>query len=552
MNKFVALRRVFMAKGAYKMFMLIRRHYNISSGKFELLPEFKLKCGLEIHTQLNTRNKLFSLSTNDPYNSISKPNTNTSYFDIALPGTQPILNYEAVSHAIKLSLALGCQVNLNSQFDRKHYFYGDQPMGYQITQHYSPISSGGHLTLYGELDNIDETAKKIKIIQLQIEQDTGKSTYDNFDDVTLIDLNRSNVPLIEMVTDPDFTDLKQIRSFIRKYQNLVRHLNVSTGDLESGSMRVDVNVSINDYPRVELKNLANTSSILNAVKYEYQRQVEIIKDGKADEFLLHPETRGWTGSSTVKLRSKETTIDYRYMPDPELPLVTLSPTIVEKISRELPILPDQLLHTLTAEPYSLSLKDAKILTINSNSQNEYYCTSAVMNFYFNVFQEYSQRSGTELNSKLPINWIIHELLGDLNKLQLPLNVVQESLTPNLFGGFLMLMHNKYISNASAKLLLFHILNKIKMSNTKIDIDFYQLIEEFNLKNIISVDSNELRELCRTIVYELNDVKLLDDIASGRKKGSLKFLVGQGMRASQGKINAKELEGMFKKILKIQW
>ncbi|EDO18048.1 hypothetical protein Kpol_1045p34 [Vanderwaltozyma polyspora DSM 70294] len=536
------------------MLKVSKRYYGFQSkSPFQLLPDFRLKCGLEIHTQLNTKFKLFSFSTNDPFHSIDSPNSNVSFFDAALPGTQPILNYEAVIDAIKLSLALNCDINANSQFDRKHYFYGDQPLGYQITQHYSPISSNGKLSLFENIDNIDQSQKDIGIIQLQIEQDTGKSMYDDSKHFTRIDLNRSNVPLIEMVTKPDFTDLKQVRSFIKKYQNLVRHLKISSGDLETGAMRVDVNLSINDYARVELKNLPNTSSIVNAIKYEYNRQVEIIKNGSADELLTSPETRSWTGVKTVKLRSKETTIDYRYLPDPELPRVILDNDVITNISNSIPTLPDELLSRLISKPYNLSMKDAKILVLNSNGQNEMYTQEELQNFYLKVFDCYYNVVGEKLNHKLPVNWIIHELIGSLNKLELPLSKVLPKLSPEKFSEFIVLIHNKEISNTSAKLLLFHVLNQIKENDHSIrEINFDSLIEEFELKPATNASKVDLTELCQTIITELNNEKLLNDIISGKKKNSIQYLVGLGMRASQGTLSPQSLEETFKKILQVKW
>ncbi|CAR26179.1 ZYRO0B03608p [Zygosaccharomyces rouxii] len=540
---------------------VFRRFYQVQLppiSKFRLLPQYKLKCGLEIHTQLDTRNKLFSMSTNDPFHSANKPNSHTSFFDIALPGTQPILNHEAVLFATKLAIALNCQINLDSQFDRKHYFYGDQPLGYQITQHFSPFASRGHLPLHKDIDGIDEISKNIHITQLQIEQDTGKSLYRKSDHITLIDLNRSNVPLIEMVTEPDFQDLKQIRAFIKKYQNLVRHLKISTGDLETGAMRVDVNLSINDHARVELKNLPNTSSILNAIKHEYLRQVQIVEDGMADELLSQPETRGWTGSSTVKLRSKETTIDYRYMPDMELPRITLAADVVETLQKTMPPLPDKILNTLMSEPYKLSLKDAKILCLSSNGQDEIYNHEELQQFYLDTFHSYADRvkGNIEANklSKLPTNWIIHELLGDLNKLELPLSEITKVLTPQIFADFLMLIHNNEISSASGKLLLFHVLKTLKETNcdTSTTIDFNSLIDEFDIRTINQIDHDELREICNEIIETLNNDKLINDIVTGKKKKSIKFLVGQGMKLSQGRIKAQDFERTFKEVLDVKW
>lgn len=532
----------------------LKRWYNVGkirTSKFKLVPQYKLKCGLEIHTQLDTKKKLFSQSTNDPFHSLDTPNAHTSYFDIALPGTQPILNYEVVLYALRLSLALDSNVNLRSQFDRKHYFYGDQPMGYQITQHYSPFASGGHLTLHKDEDGINEIEKKINLIQLQIEQDTGKSIYRDNEKQTLIDLNRSNVPLIEMVTQPDFTDLKQIRAFIKKYQNLVRHLDLSTGDLETGAMRVDVNLSVNDFARVELKNLPNTSSIMNAIKYEYERQVKILEDGEGEEYLSHSETRSWNGESTVKLRSKETTIDYRYMPDPELPVISLSADVIEGVGKSLPPSPDEILSKLMTKPYSLSLKDARILTISGNSQDGIYSQVELLKFYLDTFNYYSkivEREGLgEVKHKLPTNWIIHELLGNLKKLQIPLEKAMTVLSPERFADFLTFIHSNKISSASGKLLLFHVLEDFQAHGLKKQINFDELIKEYELETIDQVNKADLQKLCQKII-EAADSKMIKNIVSGKKRNSIKFLVGQGMRSSQGRIQAQQFEDMFNELL----
>ncbi|CCE65213.1 hypothetical protein TPHA_0K00790 [Tetrapisispora phaffii CBS 4417] len=540
-----------------EMLVNCRRYLSVGSvKKFSLVSGYNLKCGLEVHTQLDTKHKLFSFSTNDPFGSVDKPNQNISYFDAALPGSQPILNYEVVLQALKLASVLGCSINYNSQFDRKHYFYGDQPLGYQITQHYSPIASNGHLRLSPKFDGIGGTKDKtIDIIQLQIEQDTGKSIYIENEDLTLLDFNRSNVPLIEMVTKPDFTTIEQVRAFVKKYQNLIKILGVSTGELETGAMRVDVNISINDLPRVELKNLPNTSSIVNAIKYEYNRQIEIIHNGKAEEELSFSETRGWNGSETVKLRSKETTIDYRYMPDSELPKLKLAEDIMKKVKESLPPLPDELFEQLTHHPYNLSLKDAKIFVI-SNTHTINYENAELRQYYLEVFKRYSDEIGAKnINPKLPNGWIINELIGDLNKLDLYLNDITPSLTPKVFAQLLSLIHTKKISKTSGKLLLFHVLKELKdrgSSSVPININFDTLIEEFELEQDTIRNKNDLVLLCQHIIDELDNKKMIADIISGKKKNGLKFLVGQGMRSSQGKLDPIELEKTFKSMLEIKW
>ncbi|SCU95226.1 LAME_0F11276g1_1 [Lachancea meyersii CBS 8951] len=519
--------------------------------EFSLLSEYKLKCGLEIHTQLNTKNKLFSHSTNDPFASANVPNHHTSFFDVSIPGTQPKLNLEAILFATRLAVALDSEVNLSSQFDRKHYFYGDQPLGFQITQHYSPFAKGGSMELTNIIDSIDQDRLQIDILQLQIEQDTGKSVYRDAEQMSLIDLNRSNVPLIEMVTLPNFYDLKQIRSFIKKYQNLVRHLGISTGDLETGAMRVDVNMSVNDNCRVELKNLPNTSSIMSAVKFEYERQVDIIRHGLTSSLLAEPETRGWNGAATVKLRSKETTIDYRYMPDAELPLVHLSKEAVAGVRASLPKLPDKTIKNLMAEPYNLPLKDAKILTINASGHEQQYTQKELLDFYLESFKLYVKQAGQK-SSKLLTNWTIHELLGNLNRLNLPLHQAIKVLPPHKFAELIALIQQEKISNASGKLLLFHILEQTKDSQITQPVDLEAIIEEFGLSAVKSVDHEELMRMCSEILSSVTDPKMLSGITSGKKKNSLKFLVGQGMRLSQGRVKPKLFEDTFKKLLNANW
>ncbi|AMD20448.1 HDL296Wp [Eremothecium sinecaudum] len=518
-----------------------------------LYSDYRLKCGVEIHTQLNTKNKLFSMSTNDPFYSTNKPNHHTSYFDLGLPGTQPKLNYEAVLFATKLSLALDCEINTNSQFDRKHYFYGDQPLGYQITQHYKPFSKNGKLVLSKDIDGLEEEEKTIRIQQLQLEQDTGRSLYKEAAKNTLIDLNRSNVPLIELVTSPDFTDIKQVRGFIKKYQNLVRHLGISTGDLETGAMRVDVNISVNEHPRVELKNLPNTSSIVNAIKYEYNRQINLIRHGKVGNQVV-AETRSWNGKETVKSRSKETTIDYRYLPDPELPRIVLDVSLINCIKAALPELPESTLKTLMDKPFCLSIKDAKILTTNSNKQNVLYSHNEIRRYYLDTFSEFTSLKDSPEQSKLPSNWIIHELLGNLNKLDIPLSEVTKILPAKVFAQFLSLINLKKISNASGKLLLFHILQKFKDSGFKdtTPVDLNSVINEYDLGFVSNCSPEELKEVCQGILDNLKDRSIINDLVSGKKKNSIKYLVGLGMRSLQGRVDAQSLQDMFKEILGIKW
>lgn len=524
----------------------------IFSRRSSTISGYNLVCGLEIHTQLNSKYKLFSLSKNNPFSDKNLPNSNVSFFDAALPGTRPVINYECVLYALKLGLALNSKINLQSHFDRKHYFYADQPQGYQITQHYKPIASGGFLTLDGRYDGISDSSKKINIIQLQLEQDTAMShSFALNSESVLIDLNRNNVPLIELVTKPEFTDIKQVLAFIKKYQNLIRHLNISSGDMESSALRVDVNVSINDYNHVELKNLSNTSSIAKAIEFEYDRQVNLVKTGRGDLLRHNGETRGWDGNKTFKMRGKETTIDYRYIPDPELPILNLDPDIIENVRKILPEPTDSQIEKFLNQPYNLMLKDAKFLCICKTFKN-LYTNEQIKNYYqktLNFFCKYPEVDPK--NRKHVINWIIHELLGNLNKYSLSFSDMEKFLPPNKMSEFLKLVYTDKISSKNGKMLLSHVLGNIKQELIQDKINWDLTIKKLNMGNLNQSNEIDLLSSCKQIIKELNDPKLIESIKNGKKKNSLKFLIGLGMKKFQGKKKAVDIAASFRKILELE-
>lgn len=482
--------------------------------QFKLDPNYRLKCGLEIHTQLQTKYKLFSLSKSDFF---GKPNSNVSYFDCGLPGTQPKLNPEALLLALKTAVALNCHIEPISTFDRKHYFYPDQPLGYQITQHYHPIATGGYLEL-NKFDNLPGE-KIINIEQIQIEQDTGRTNYDKFDNSINIDLNRSNTPLIELVTKPDFENLLQVHAFVKKYQTLVRYLGICTGDLENGAIRVDVNLSINDNSRVEIKNLNSTSEIQEAIKYEYRRQINHLQTKQ----LIIQETRGWNGSETVSLRKKENTVDYRYFPDSELPKIVLDENIKKDIEAILPVLPDKLLESLTSAPYLLELKYAKFLVDHKPNLEYYYKLFSLV--------------GVKAN-----NWFFHELLGAFSKLDtiIDLNLI----TPVKVAELIEKIQDNSLSLTSARLILHQIIQNPELADTPIT----TLIDEYDLATpeISQEDLNTaIEEICKNIVEQNPDV--VKKIKKGNKN-SVKYLVGLAMKETQGKVNARDFTEKFKEII----
>lgn len=506
------------------MITLKRLFHSSRSSLLKLDPNFKFKCGLEIHTQLKTEYKLFSLSQTS-FN--STPNTKISYYDCALPGTQPKFNPEALYLSLKAAVALNCKIQSISSFDRKHYFYPDQPAGYQITQYYHPIAVNGYLELLKEYDDILETSKRIGIERIQIEQDTGKTNYDRFDNVIKVDLNRTNIPLIEVVTEPDFENFEQIRSFIKKYQAIVKYLDICSGDLETGAIRVDVNVSVNGNSRVELKNLGSTGEIHDAVEAEYSRQINLLRNKET----IIQETRGWNGYQSISLRTKEDSVDYRYLPDSELPKICLEPDINEQVQKILPELPQDILKKLTHSPYELELKYAKFL-VDNRELLDYYLVVCKL-----VASENSQ------GFKLVNNWVINELLGAFHRLETSIDL--KLITPLNLSQLILMVSRDDVTKSAAKRLITQMIKNPDSSGASIE----HLLGVYDLGKPKDVSPEELdsaiEELCGDIINKNMDV--VNKIKKG-KKNSLNYLVGQAMRETQGKVESKAFAKKFMEMI----
>ncbi|WPK23845.1 hypothetical protein PUMCH_001095 [Australozyma saopauloensis] len=485
---------------------------------------FPFKCGLEIHTQLLTKHKLFSQSVNVPN---CAPNANTSFFDLAFPGTFPKLNPEALLLALKAAAALDASISTTSSFDRKHYFYFDQPLGYQITQRFRPLARGGHLQLSKDYDDV-LSDKLINIEQLQLEQDTAKLNYDDYDSLVSIDLNRANVPLIELVTKPDFENLLQVRAFIKKYLGLVSHLGICSGDLENGAMRCDVNVSVAGGDRVEVKNLSSTSEVMAAAAYEYKRQVAQLKES----IPVEQETRSWTGTKTVRTRSKEDAVDYRYVPDTELPFVHLDPSIADLIRAQLPEFPETVVRRLRNAPYGLEKKYAKFLVESPLHLEYYYKLHSI------IVGEHKQPS------KVVNNWFVHELLGAFNKLGLSPDFTM--LPAEKYAALILLVQNKEVTSTSAKLLL---LAMLQPSEEIAEMSVEEMVDHYKLRNAAEAETGDLKtaveEICKEIIEENQDA--VEKIKAG-KHLSIKFLVGIAMRTTQGKVDPKLFDETFKNLI----
>ncbi|MFZ0836573.1 MAG: Asp-tRNA(Asn)/Glu-tRNA(Gln) amidotransferase subunit GatB [Xanthobacteraceae bacterium] len=357
--------------------------------------DWEIVIGMEVHAQVTSQAKLFS-GASTAFG--GEPNAHVSLIDAAMPGMLPVINEECVAQAVRTGLGLKAQINLRSVFDRKNYFYPDLPQGYQISQYKSPVVGEGEVVV----DLPDETIR-VGIERLHLEQDAGKSLHDRHPTMSFVDLNRSGVALMEIVSKPDLRSSEDAKAYVMKLRSILRYLGTCDGDMEKGSLRADVNVSVRKPgaplgTRCEIKNVNSIRFIGQAIEHEARRQIEIIEDGGAieQETRLFDSVRGETRS----MRSKEEAHDYRYFPDPDLLPLELAPEFVESLRTSLPELPDEKKHRFMAD-YALSAYDADVLVAERESAE---------------FFEAVVRGGVgRRDAKTAANWVINELFGRLNK-----------------------------------------------------------------------------------------------------------------------------------------
>ena len=462
-----------------------------------MAKEYQTVVGLEVHIQMNTKSKAFC---SDSLSFAAEPNTHVSTISLAHPGTLPRANKKHVSNGIKLALALDSEINKLNSFDRKHYFYADLPKAYQITQDRIPICRGGALEI--TLGNGEK--KKVRIHHVHMEEDAGKTIHDYDPNYSMVDLNRAGTPLLELVTEPDLNSGDEVLSFIAQLQQLVRYLDISDGDMEKGSMRCDVNISVRPIgsvvlgERCEVKNVNSKKNAKAAVLYESKRQIKLLEEGVSfNKQTLHfdPET-----GSTSPMREKEDADDYRYFPDPDLPPVRISQKEIDDIRESLPLFPWEVKRMMMTE-FNLSEYDANLLSLKKSTAD----------YYFKMVNQAASKKGL---ANLMINKIIPESGQE--------EVSNFKVKPQSIIEFLNLIENETVSSSTAYQKLWPAL--LDNPNNKPE----DLASELGIVQI--KDDNVISSIIDEVISE-NEAQATE-YRKGKKK-VFGFLIGQAMRKSKG-------------------
>lgn len=466
--------------------------------------------GLEVHVELATATKMFcrcSSRFGDP------PNTNICPVCLGMPGALPQANMEAVKLATRAAIALNCKINASSRFDRKNYFYPDLPKGYQVTQYYEPIAADGYIL-------IDNPRKKIRINRVHIEEDAGKSIHAGDEIITaeysLVDCNRAGVPLIEIVSEPDMSSPEEARQYLERLQRLLKFARVSDVKMEEGSMRVDCNISVRRKGSqesgtvCEMKNLSSFRAVVRALAYEFERQVQVLAQGGK----IVRETKHWdeTEQVTKALRTKESSDDYRYFPDPDLPKLELSREFIEQVRRQMPKLPDEIVSYYVDE-LGLPEYDAQVLTADP-----------LLAEFFDACVSLGA------DPKTASNWIMVELLGYMKANNIPYENIP--LRPEYLVSMLELISEGVISGKIAKDVLVIMIETGQDPRT--------IVKERGLEQIS--DDESIARIVDEVIAEHSSV--VEEIKAGKAK-AIGFLVGQVMKRTKGKANPAKVNTILK-------
>ena len=475
--------------------------------------DWEVVVGLEVHAQVSSVSKLFS-GASASYG--AGPNENVSLVDAAMPGMLPVINHYCVEQAIRTGLGLNAKINTWSRFDRKNYFYPDLPQGYQISQFKDPIVGEGEI----EIELADGETKTIGVERLHLEQDAGKSIHDLSPSDSHVDLNRSGVALMEIVSKPDMRSAEEGAAYFSKLRTIVRYLGTCDGNMEEGSMRADVNVSVRRPgdalgTRTETKNVNSIRYVRQVIDYEARRQIEVIEGGGT----IDQETRLFDVKSgtTRTMRSKEDAHDYRYFPDPDLLPLTFDQSWVDEIKAGMPELPDEKKHRFM-ESYKLSAYDASVLAADKENA-EFFETVA------------KGRDG-----KLAANWVTGELFGALNKENL--DVEQSPVSAEQLGGLIDLITDKTISGKIAKDVFALMFEGAETGSPA------EIVEKRGLKQV--TDTGAIEKVIDEIIANNPD-----QVAQVKEKPkTFGWFVGQVMKAMQGKANPQAVNELLKKKLEI--
>ena len=476
------------------------------------MKQYETVIGLEVHVELATKTKIFcSCSTEFG----GAPNTHTCPVCTGMPGSLPVLNKQVVEYAMAVGLATNCSITQNCKFDRKNYFYPDNPQNYQISQLYKPICTNGYVEIKGD----DGEKKQVRIHEIHMEEDAGKLVHDDWNDCSLVDLNRSGVPLIEIVSEPDMRSSDEVIAYLEKLRLIIQYLGASDCKLNEGSMRADVNLSVREYgakefgTRTEMKNLNSFKAIARAIENERERQIDLIEAGEA----VIQETRRWddTKEYSYAMRSKEDAQDYRYFPDPDLVPIIISDEWMAEVKSKEPEFRDEKMARYISE-FNLPEYDADIITLYKPLAD--------------LFEAAVPKGSAPKEAS---NWLMGETMRIVKDKGIEPDQVK--LTGENFAKFLKLIENDVINKTVAKEVFEAIFDG--------GVNPEAYVEEHGLK--MDNDTDGLKKIIEEVVA--NNSKAVADYQGGNKK-AIGALVGQTMKATQGKANPQMINKILNEIL----
>lgn len=474
--------------------------------------EWEIVMGLEVHTELATKTKIFCGCSTEFG---GEPNTHVCEICSGMPGTLPLLNKRVVEFAIRTGVATNCTITQNNKFDRKNYFYPDLPKAYQISQLYLPICRNGYI----EVNTKDGEKKKIGIHEIHMEEDAGKLIHDEFEDCTLVDYNRCGVPLLEIVSEPDFRSAEEVIDYLSKLRAILQYTGVSDCKMQEGSLRADVNLSVRPKgqaefgTRTEMKNLNSFHAIERAIAYEAQRQIELLEDGEK----VVQETRRWDDNKgyNYAMRSKEDAQDYKYFPEPDLPPIEISDEQIEEIKSTMPELPEEKRERYLNE-LGLPEYDTGIITGDI----------ALVKFFESTLEKCD-------SPKDVANWIMGEVMKLLN--DSATLTENNPLKPEALAAVINMVKSNKINRGTGKKVL------EKVFTDGVDPEKY--VEENNLAQV--TDLSALRPIIEQVIAE--NEKSVSEYKAGKTQ-AMGYIMGQAMRALKGKAPAQEVQKILKEIL----